>query len=112
MQDLQSRLSPHLWRLSAERLSRGYYRVPVVVEYNSSRHCATIARQLFTVTAKSASEAANWVRDNEPGVAGRAETQIHAWGPKGGHVERYIGWESAIGSAVFAQRSIQLELEV
>ena len=102
---------------AAEKLSRGYYRVPVVVEFNDSRACATIARREFTVTAKSAAEAANWVRDNEPGVRGRAETEIHAWGPKGGHVERYIGWESAIAAEMFQpvvanQLKQQLTLEV
>lgn len=109
-------LTKHLNR-AAERLSRGYYRVPVVVNFNNSRQCATVATAEFTVIAKSATEAANWVRDNEPGVVGRPETEIHAWGPKGGHVERYIGWESSVGYHFFMPRyrepvPVQLTLEV
>ena len=108
---------PHNMNRAAEKLSRGYYRVPVLVDFNSSRACATVARAEFTVIAKSATEAANWVRDNEPGVRCRAETEIHAWGPKGGHVERYIGWESAIAAEMFQpivanQLNHQLTLEV
>ena len=90
---------------AAMKLSRGYYRVPVRVLFNDSRSCGTIATLDVEVIAKSAAEAANWVRDNEPGVVGRPETEIHAWGPKGGHVERYIGWESSMGYHFFLPRS-------
>lgn len=101
---------------SAGRLSHGFYRVPVTVLFNSSRACATVGRKEFEVIARSAAEAANWVRDNEPGVWDRAETEIHAWGPKGGHVERYIGWDSAMmavmSKTVDQPSREQLELNV
>lgn len=95
---------------AAQRLTRGFYRVPVVVLFNSSRHCATVARAEFSVIARSAAEAANWVRDNEPGVWDRAETEIHAWGPKGGHVQRFIGWESAVSAALIANARHQHQI--
>jgi len=30
----------------------------------------------------------------------RPETEVYAYGPKGGKVHRYIGWESSIGNAL------------
>lgn len=96
-----------------------FFRVPVRVRLNSSRACATLATLRFFVIAPSAAEAANWVRDNEPGVFARAETEIDAWGERGGRQSRFIGWESAVGAAMFHQQRMrqwgcgaQLELEV
>lgn len=72
-------------------------RVPVKILFNSSRHCETIRKIETDVIAKTAEEAANWVRDRLYDVP---ETEIYAWGPKGGEYYRYIGWESAIGDTL------------
>ena len=77
------------------------YRVPVVILENSSRACETLRRREFTVLAWSAPDAANWARDNE--CDNRPETEVYAFGPKGGEAYRYIGWESAIGRAMEQQ---------
>ncbi len=69
-----------------------YYRVPVLIRENSSRHCTTIGRRWITVYARGAAAAADYVRDR----IARPETEIIAIGPKGGEVHRYVGWHSAI----------------
>lgn len=76
---------------------RRMYNVPVRVKYNDSRRCETVHELELEVTAHSAVEAANWVRDriHEP------EVEVFAYGPKGGETYRYIGWYSYIGSALF-----------
>lgn len=73
---------------------RNVYRVPVRIRHNDSRACATIAEREFTVTAYSATDAANWARDNA--CANLPETEIEAVGPKGGLIHRYIGWETSV----------------
>lgn len=93
---------------------RTVYRVPVRVDFNDSQQCATVARREFTVLAYSAADAADWARDR---VATRAETEIYAWGPKGGQAYRYVGWQSAIAAELFrprgpAQLSLDLASEV
>jgi hypothetical protein len=77
------------------------YRVPVCIKENSSRLCKTLRTSWTVVTARSATDAANWVRDRVK----RPETEIVAIGPKGGEVHRYVGWESYIGSAVFGAKA-------
>lgn len=72
---------------------RRVYRVPVVVRFNDSRLCATVRSESFDVLAYSPYEAANWARAH---VATRPETEVYAYGPKGGTVRRYVGWDSAI----------------
>lgn len=89
---------------------RRYYRVPVRVDCNDSRACATVARLWFWVVAPTATDAANWIRDNEPGIRSRAETEIRAYGPRGGEVYRYIGWYTAIGTALATARRIHPSL--
>ena len=77
---------------------RMFYRVPVCVQFNDSRRCATIARLTVTVLAPSAADAANYMRDV---YATRPETEVFAKGPKGAIVKRFIGWESAIAARLF-----------
>lgn len=77
------------------------YRVPVRVLANDSRQCRTVAEARFTVIARSAVEAANWARDQ---VATRPETEVFAYGPKGGETYRFVGWESAIAAEMMAPR--------
>lgn len=79
---------------------RNVYRVPVVVSCNDSRLLATVARVETTVVAYSAAAAANWARDI---LATRPETEIRAYGPKGGEAYRYVGWFSAIGAALWGR---------
>ncbi len=51
----------------------------------------------FTILASSAAEACNHVRDL---FAQQPQTSIVTFGPKGGKVERWVGWDSAIGAAL------------
>ena len=84
---------------------RRYYRIPVRVRLNDSRSCRTVAEVIQFILAPSATEAANHVREI---FASRPETEIRAWGPKGGEVDRFIGWESAIGHELLTQpRGVQ-----
>lgn len=69
------------------------YRVPVRVLFNDSRQCATLHVEEFEVLAGSVAEAANWAREQ---VSTRPETEVHAFGVRGGKVSRYVGWDSAI----------------
>ena len=84
-----------------EYRGRKFYRVPVRVLLNNSHRCTTEAIRLHWVIAPSAKDAANYVRDE---YATRAETNIEAYGPRGGIVQRYIGWESAIAAAMWDPR--------
>lgn len=71
-----------------------FYRVPVRVLLNNSTTLATAVR-IVEVIARNAAEAANLVRDE---YGSRPETEIQAYGPRGGKVCRYVGWESAIAN--------------
>lgn len=88
---------------------RRYYRIPVTVLCNDSRQLRTVSSHRFNVIAASAADAANWAADR---VRWRAETEIYATGPKGGTVKRYIGWHSAIGSALLDRepRAVQFDM--
>lgn len=83
------------------------YRFPVVILFNNSSLCRTVARLEFDVISTSVKEAANWARDQ---VANRPETEIIAYGPKGGETRRYVGWESAIGHELMSSRGTDLSL--
>ena len=80
---------------------RALYRIPARIVFNNSggRLSDWLSPPVveMEVIAQSAAQAANWARDNEvpPGVA---EVEIHAWGVNGGHIQRFIGWESAMAS--------------
>ena len=84
---------------------RRVYRVPVRVTLNNSagrmEHWINPPRLEFSVIALSPADAANWAREH---VGARPETEIEAYGPKGGRTCRYIGWESAIFGAMMADR--------
>jgi len=95
-------------RLLGKLHGRKVYRVPVRVLFNSSRACATLAETLVYVDSYSAVDAANAIRDE---VALRAETEVYAYGPQGGRVTRYVGWESAIWSGLCQSRDAQLALQ-
>jgi hypothetical protein len=89
------------------------YKVPVKIRFNSSRQCATLAVKVVTVIATSAAAAADYVRDE---LGDRPETEITAYGPRGGRVDRYIGHHSAIAHRLFANsgagRTLSLNLEI
>ncbi len=55
----------------------------------------------FTVLARNASEAANSIRDQ---FATTPCTQILTFGPKGGAIERTVGWETAIGNTIMGAK--------
>jgi hypothetical protein len=85
---------------------RQLYRIPVRVIFNNS--AGTIDDWCdpptidFDVIGYTAADAANWARAQ---YATRPETEIIAWGPKGGETRRFIGWESAIGAELLAPRA-------
>jgi hypothetical protein len=93
-----------------------YYSVPVRILFNNSRLCRTVAVKIVWVKARNATEAANYVADE---YGWRPETEVYAYGPRGGKVHRYIGWESSIAnqllgggvpaSATFRPLSLDLE---
>ena len=74
-----------------------YYSVPVRILFNDSVQCRTVAIKIVWVKARNATEAANYIADE---YRWRPETEVYAYGPKGGKVHRYIGWESSIGNAL------------
>lgn len=81
------------------------YRVPVLVRFNNSRgtvdEWCNPPEEWHDVDAPSARAAADYIRDQ---YARRAETEVIAYGPRGGRVTRYIGWTSAIGARLLALR--------
>lgn len=79
---------------------RKVHRIPVLVRCNDSQLCATVAEHRFEVIAHSASEAANWVAD----MITRPETEVTAWGPQGGRVDRFIGWDTGIWKWIKSSR--------
>jgi hypothetical protein len=90
--------------------NRNVYRVPVYVRFNDSRQCATIAETgPVWITAHSAADAANYLNQE----INRAETEVYAYGPKGGEVMRYTGWFSEISRTIGAKMAgFQLSLDV
>ena len=76
---------------------RNVYLFPVKVLRNDSRRLRTVAVDMHHVLAYTTAEAANFVRDM---YRHRPETEIYAYGPKGGETARYIGWFSAIGNTL------------
>ena len=84
------------------KIAKKLFKVPVMININDSRMCTTRLQLKFWIIAKSAVEAANWARDR---LQYLPETEIWAWGPKGGEVYRYVGWESAISASLFDRKS-------
>ena len=99
-------------RLRAEKVNsyqgKPHYRVPVRIVLNDSHQCRTVAVKIVSVVARSAVDAANRVRDE---WAHRPETEVYAYGPKGGEVHRYIGWESSIAAMMFSGQPTPLALD-
>lgn len=90
--------------LRAEKVGKAgakqFYRIPVRIVFNSSQQCRTIAVKIVSVKAPNATAAANLVRDE---WAHRPETEVYAYGPRGGKVYRYIGYESSIAAQMFSR---------
>lgn len=82
------------------------YRVPVRVVLNNSQgrlaDWINPPSACVEIIARSAVEAANYVRDL---VAHRPETEVFAYGPKGGETHRFVGWESSIFHQMTQPRS-------
>lgn len=83
-------------------IAKRMWKVPMRICINDSRVCSTVLELRFWLIAKSAADAANWARDR---LEMLPETEIYAWGPKGGEVYRYVGYESAIGTGTFSKLS-------
>lgn len=86
-------------------------RVPVRVVFNNSKALTSDEVVLEHVLAFTPAEAANYVRDLFATVP---ETEVYAYGQRGGVTYRYVGWYSAINNAMSAawQQAKQLTLEV
>lgn len=90
---------------------RKFFSIPVRVR------CSGVNREFWqheafaVVIAESPAAAANWVKDLLAPVADHP-VEIDAFGPKGGAVGRFIGWESLIGAKLFSEKpaSVQLAL--
>jgi hypothetical protein len=87
---------------------KAVYRVPVRVHVHGGDRLDDWLDTSYTehlVLAQSAALAANWVRDN---LVSEPQTTITAFGPAGGKLERFVGWESYIGNQLWtADRSQQ-----
>jgi hypothetical protein len=79
-------------------IAKKLWKVPVVVHVNDTAMCETAAKAEFWLIAKSPADAANWVRDQ---LSFLPNTEVWAWGPKGGAYYRFVGYESAISSQMF-----------
>lgn len=88
---------------------RRFYSIPVRVR------CSGVNREFWQheafaiVIAESPAAAANWVKDLLAPVA-EYPVEIDAFGPKGGAVGRFIGWESLIGAKLFQDRPQAVQL--
>ena len=105
-------------QLRAEKLNKvdgkQFYRVPVRILFNNSGQCRTDLVRIVSVIARNATDAANLVRDE---YSWRPETEVFAYGPKGGEVYRYVGFYSFIADGLFGnggnrQSSLALVAEV
>lgn len=79
------------------------YRFPVFVERESLGRTLRTVVERVTVTAYTAADAANYVADEvRARLSGNSAqpVSINAYGPYGGRVGRYVGWESAIFAAM------------
>lgn len=83
-----------------------FYRIPVRVVLSNSRALTSVEHWTYVI-APSATAAANYVRD---ACGLRPETEIRAYGPKGGEIRRYVGWESAIGNRLLERAPVQESL--
>lgn len=93
---MRKHTAKYLGRLKGKNI----YRFPVQVILCNSRDHTTWGcekEEWHQVIAPSAADAANYVRNL---YHLRAETNVYAYGPKGGATYRYVGWESAIFDAM------------
>jgi hypothetical protein len=85
------------------------YRVPVDIDANNSRDLSTQRVRVY-VDAPNSREALRYVRAE---MQLRPETELTAYGPRGGAERAYVGWYSAIGEAMrseFERRQLRLSL--
>jgi hypothetical protein len=85
------------------------YRVPVDIDANNSRDLSTQRIRVY-VDAASARDALRYVRDE---MQLRPETELTAYGPRGGATRAYVGWYTAIAEAMHAEvmrRQLRLDL--
>lgn len=90
--------------LNSGRYANGaiVYSVPVRVLLNNSKNLDS--RELeFNVLGLSAADVANFVRDQ---FKTRPETEIYAYGPRGGVEQRFVGWDTAIWHRMLAEREV------
>ena len=92
--------------LAGNTKGKRYYRVPVAIEVLASASIGgdpltSDLRYEFTIIAKSAKEAANWTMDR---VGTIPCVTVRAWGPKGGEVGLFHGWERSIGTRILADK--------
>ena len=76
---------------------RKVYRVPVEVEKHRGIFADPEVVRVYVV-AHSAADAGDYVVEEVRATlgAGAAQTTVRAYGPRGGKVERFTGWYSAI----------------
>lgn len=89
-------MKPHAKYLGKMPGGQKVYRFPVKVLLNDSRnHHRWLypVEEWHQVHATNAAEAANYIREL---YRFRAETEVFAYGTKGGETYRYIGYDSAI----------------
>lgn len=87
------------------------YRIPVDIHANDSRALTTRTTRVL-VDAASARDALRYVRAE---MQLRPETELTAYGPKGGEQRAYVGWYSAISEAMrseFERRQLCLSLPI
>jgi hypothetical protein len=87
------------------------YRVPVDIDANNSRDLSTQRVRVY-VDAASARDALRYVRDE---LALRPETELTAYGPKGGAQRAFVGWYTAVAEAMHAEvmrRQLRLDLSL
>jgi hypothetical protein len=85
------------------------YRVPVDIDANNSRNLSTQRVRVY-VDAPNTREALRLVREE---LADRPETELTAYGPRGGEERCYIGWTSAVWAAMQSElhaRQYRLDL--
>jgi hypothetical protein len=83
------------------------HRVPVRVLLNDSQRCETVGTLELEVLATSVADAANYIRHE---FRTRPETEVIAYGPRGGEVRRYVGWESAIYAQMCAAHDARKQM--
>jgi hypothetical protein len=85
------------------------YRVPVDIDAHNTHLLTTQSVRVY-VDAPNTREALRYVRRE---VATRAETELTAYGPRGGAERCFVGWTSAIEAAMQRElhaRQLRLDL--